>query len=364
MASAGHGRRLLHIHSFLPARTAFTGEKIRSSETGTDKLAIYHSLFTIHAFCDGFEKKFNRSMNSDTSQSKYGILLLDKPRGLTSNAALSRAKRVLGIRKAGHTGALDPLATGLLPLCFGPATKVSAFLLEADKGYLADMILGQTTASGDAEGEVTDEREVPQLGPAALEAVLDEFRGPIDQVPPMYSALKHKGRRLHELARAGIEVDRKPRRVTIRRLNVVEFQPPKLVLRVECTKGTYIRSLAMDIGTRLGCGGHLGALRRESSGPFALADAVTLEALQEMDADQARALLLPADAALPQLPGVELDDDQAAAIRHGQAVSLQSCPDGLVRIYNRELFLGLGQADSSGVLRVRRLFVPPNGAIH
>ena len=296
-------------------------------------------------------------MTSARSQPTDGILLLDKPRGITSNAALSRAKRVLGIRKAGHTGALDPLATGLLPLCFGQATKVSAFLLDADKGYLADVMLGQITASGDAEGEVIEQHEVPQLDRPALEAALDEFRGPIDQVPPMYSALKHKGKRLHELARAGIEVERKPRRVTIHRLDVVEFQPPRLALRVECTKGTYIRSLAMDIGARLGCGGHLVALRRESSGPFALADAVTLDALQKMDADQARRLLLPPDAALPYVPSVELDDDRAAAIRHGKAVSMRSCPDGLVRIYNHGLFLGLGEADPAGVLRVRRLFV-------
>ena len=298
-------------------------------------------------------------MNSDLPQS--GIVLLDKPRGLTSNAALSRAKRVLGIRKAGHTGALDPLATGLLPLCFGQATKVSAFLLDADKGYLADLTLGRTTASGDAEGEVTEEREVPQLDRAALEVVLDEFRGPIDQVPPMYSALKHKGRRLHELARAGLEVERKPRRVTIHRLDLVEFQPPRLVLRVACSKGTYIRSLAMDIGERIGCGAHLGALRREFSGPFSLADAVTLEALQEMGADQARGLLLPPDAALPHVPVMGLDDDQATAIRHGRAVSLGPSPDGLVRIYHRGLFMGLGQTDSGGVLRVQRLFVDAGG---
>ena len=286
-----------------------------------------------------------------------GILLLDKPLGLTSNAALSRAKRVLGIRKAGHTGALDPLATGLLPLCFGQATKVSAFLLDADKGYLAEVTLGQTTASGDAEGEVTGEREVPQIDCAALEEVLDEFRGVIDQVPPMYSALKHKGKRLHELARAGIEVERKPRRVTIHRLDLLEFQRPRFVLRVGCSKGTYIRSLAMDIGARIGCGAHLSALRRESSGPFALADAVTLEALEQMNADQARRLFMPPDAALPHLPAVELDDEQATAIRHGKAVSLPSLPQGQVRMYSRRLFLGLGQSDPNGDLRVRRLLV-------
>lgn len=290
-----------------------------------------------------------------------GILLLDKPLGLTSNAALSRAKRILDIRKAGHTGALDPLATGLLPLCFGQATKVSAFLLDADKTYLAEIILGESTASGDAEGDVVERREVPQLTRADVEAVLEEFRGTIEQVPPMYSALKHKGRRLHELARAGIEVERKPRQVTIHRLDMLDFGPPRLVVRVCCSKGTYIRSLAMDIGARLGCGAHLGALRREASGPFVLADAVTLEALEDMNADQARRLLLAPDAALPHMPRVELDDAEATSIGHGKAVALKRPPEGVVRIYNRDRFLGLGETDPRGVLRVRRLFSIPDG---
>ncbi|MBS3823239.1 MAG: tRNA pseudouridine(55) synthase TruB [Wenzhouxiangellaceae bacterium] len=298
-------------------------------------------------------------MNSKFSE--HGILLLDKPLGLTSNAALSRAKRVLDIRKAGHTGALDPLATGLLPLCFGQATKVSAFLLDADKSYLAEITLGESTASGDAEGDVVERREVPQLTRADVEAVLEEFRGTIEQVPPMYSALKHKGRRLHELARAGIEVERKPRQVKIHRLDMLDFEPPRLVVRVRCSKGTYIRSLAMDIGARLGCGAHLGALRREASGPFVLTDAVTLEALEDMNADQARRLLLAPDAALPHLPRVELDDAEATAIGHGKAVALKQPPEGVVRIYSRDRFLGLGQTDPRGVLRVRRLFSVPDG---
>jgi len=294
-------------------------------------------------------------MNSDSPQ--HGILLLDKPRGLTSNAALSRAKRVLGIRKAGHTGALDPLATGLLPLCFGQATKVSAFLLDADKGYLAEVTLGQTTASGDAEGEVIERREVPDIDRAGLEEVLDEFRGPIDQVPPMYSALKHQGRRLHELARAGIEVERKPRRVTIHRLELLDFELPRLTLRVNCSKGTYIRSLAMDIGDRLGCGAHLTGLRRESSGPFSLADAVSLERLEKMEADEARALLLAPDSALTALPSVELAARNATDIGHGKVVSVDALPADQVRIYSPEGFMGIGRIDERGQLRVRRLFV-------
>lgn len=300
-------------------------------------------------------------MTSTNPEITDGILLLDKPLGLTSNAALSRAKRLLDIRKAGHTGALDPLATGLLPLCFGQATKVSAFLLDADKGYLAEVRLGETTASGDAEGEVLERRDVPELARADFEAILDRFRGPIEQVPPMYSALKHKGRRLHDLARAGIEIERKPRPVTIHRLDLLEFEPPRLLLRVRCSKGTYIRSLAMDIGEALGCGAHLTGLRRESSGPFSLEDAVTLEALEEMGAPRARGLLLPPDAALPHLPRVELDDASAVDIGHGKPVSTTHAEAELVRIYAAGDFRGLGRVDDEGLLRVRRLFVARDG---
>lgn len=296
-------------------------------------------------------------MTSTKSENTDGILLLDKPLGLTSNAALSRAKRVLGIRKAGHTGALDPLATGLLPLCFGQATKVSAFLLDADKGYLAEVRLGRTTASGDAEGEVIERRDVPEIDREALEDVLDEFRGPIDQVPPMYSALKYKGRRLHDLARAGIEVERKPRRVTIHRLDVLGFDSPVLTLRVNCSKGTYIRSIAMDIGERLGCGAHLSGLRREFSGPFSVSEAVSLERLEEMEPAEARALLLTPDAALVALPRVNLGATDATDIGHGKVVETGFAAAEKVRIYSSERFMGIGSVDGGGRLRVRRLFV-------
>ncbi|MDT8449728.1 MAG: tRNA pseudouridine(55) synthase TruB [Wenzhouxiangellaceae bacterium] len=295
-------------------------------------------------------------MTNSASETNDGILLLDKPAGITSNAALMRAKRVLGIRKAGHTGALDPLATGLLPLCFGQATKVSAFLLDADKCYLADLKLGEETASGDAEGEAIATAEVPALDRERVEQVLEGFRGPIDQVPPMHSALKHKGRRLHELARAGIEVERKPRRVTIHELELLDLDPPRMTLRVACSKGTYIRSLAIDIGRALGCGAHLGGLRRETSGPFSLADAVTLAKLEEMTPGQARALLLPPDAALPDVPRVDLEPAEATDLGHGKAVATGCGGTGLVRMYAGGIFLGLGRIDERGVLRVRRLF--------
>ena len=285
-----------------------------------------------------------------------GILLLDKPVGITSNAALGRAKRVLNIRKAGHTGALDPLATGLLPLCFGQATKVSGFLLDADKTYLADVQLGGETESGDAEGAVIERREVPDLSDEDVESALSRFRGEIDQVPPMYSALKHQGRRLHELARAGIEVERKPRRVTIHELELLDRGPTRLTVRVRCSKGTYIRSLAVDIGRTLECGAHLAALSREASGPFSLRDAITLDDLENMCTEDARARLLVPDRALADWPRIDLDDDAAEEIRHGRTVRTDRLPSEGVRMYAGGRFLGLGRLDEGGVLRVRRLF--------
>ncbi len=288
-----------------------------------------------------------------------GILLLDKPLGITSNAALTRAKRVLGIRKAGHTGALDPLATGLLPLCFGEATKVSAFLLDADKQYLAELTLGAVTASGDGEGEIIVRSEVPALSSRDIECALEKFTGAIEQVPPMYSALKYKGRRLHELARAGIEVERKPRRITIDQLQLLQFDPPRLVLRVKCSKGTYIRSLAMDIGRELGCGAYLSALERETSGPFRLVDAIALERLEEMDADSARRLLLPADRALAAFPELHLDPVATADICQGRAVRTDQAACDTVRMYGNGRFLGIGTIADDTILRVRRLFNSP-----
>lgn len=285
-----------------------------------------------------------------------GILLLDKPRGITSNAALGRAKRVLNIRKAGHTGALDPLATGLLPLCFGQATKVSGLLLDADKSYVADIELGSETDSGDAEGTVVERHEVPGISADRVESVLARFRGEIDQVPPMYSALKHQGRRLHELARAGIEVERKPRRVTIHDLELLDRGPSRLTLRVRCSKGTYIRSLAVDIGRVLECGAHLAALRRDASGPFSLREAIALDDLEIMSEEDARARLLPPDRALLDWPRIDLDADAADEIRHGRTVPTDCPPSEGIRMYTGNRFLGLGRLDEGGVLRVRRLF--------
>ena len=289
-----------------------------------------------------------------------GILLLDKPRGITSNAALGRAKRVLGIKKAGHTGTLDPMASGLLALCFGEATKVSAFLLDGDKAYLAEVTLGVTTDSEDAEGQVLEEQPVPVLDEAAIETVLDGFRGPIEQVPPMFSALKHQGKRLYELARKGEQVERPPRAVTIHDLELLGFDGQRLRLAVSCSKGTYIRSLARDIGQALGCGAHLSALRRTGSAPFSIEQAVDLEVLNELDREQARALLRPADIALPNLPPVPLNDAQAADLRHGRPLSgLEPAPTvGLVRVYAAGKFLAIAESDGRGGLKSRRLFHP------
>jgi len=296
---------------------------------------------------------------SRKSPAVSGILLLDKPDGMTSTSALSRTKRCLDERKAGHTGALDPMATGLLPLCFGEATKISAFLLDADKSYEAELLLGISTRSGDADAEVTSNAPVPALTVEGLESVLVRFRGPILQVPPMVSALKHQGRRLHELARAGIEIERKPRPVRIDRLELLKLDLPRMTIRVDCSKGTYIRSLAMDIGVMLGCGAHLTRLRRTRSGPFELRDAVTLDRLQEMSVEQARALLLAPDAALPDWPSVQLGADQAAAVAQGRVVSTELPAEDGVKMYLGSRFLGLGRIESDGMLKVRRLFHLP-----
>jgi tRNA pseudouridine55 synthase len=297
-------------------------------------------------------------MKTEPSDSSSGILLLDKPVGMTSNAALGHAKRILGIKKAGHTGTLDPLASGLLVLCFGQATKVAGYLLDAEKAYEATIKLGITTDSEDAEGEVIEEREVPELGEDDIDAVLEHFRGPIEQIPPMYSALKYHGRRLYELARRGETVARPPRPVTIHELKLLGHEGDLIELSVRCSKGTYIRSLARDIGKRLECGAHLVGLRRTTSEPFRVADAHTLENLQALESDAARGLLLPADRALEHLPAVHVDEQQAARLQQGQFLSgLPGTEAGNVRIYSPELFVGIGQMDGAGHLRPTRILL-------
>jgi tRNA pseudouridine55 synthase len=283
-----------------------------------------------------------------------GVLLLNKPVGITSNAALQKAKWLLNARKAGHTGTLDPFADGLLPLCFGEATKFSAYLLDADKRYRAVMQLGVTTTTGDPEGEILATREV-NVSRAEIEAVLPRFSGEIEQIPPMHSALKHQGRPLYEYARAGIEIERPPRRVQIRALELIECDLPRVVLDVQCSAGTYIRTLAQDIGAALGCGAHLTALTRTAAGGFRLAAAHTLADLEALDAEQRPALLQPADCLVAHLPAVQLEPAAATALCQGRSVTYAGEYQGLVRIYAApHSFIGLADADTA-CLTPRRL---------
>jgi len=289
-----------------------------------------------------------------------GILLLDKPAGISSNVALQRVRRAFAAAKGGHTGNLDVAATGLLPLCFGEATKVSAFLLDADKVYVADVVLGVTTTTGDREGDVVCVRSADAVGQSDVEAVLARFHGDITQVPPMYSALKRDGRPLYEYARAGVELERAARTVRIYSLRLLACSPGSLRVEVHCSKGTYVRTLAEDIGAALGCGAHLGALRRTRAGPFSLEDAYPLASFQDPlphpgDLDR---LLLPVDSALGTFPAVTLEATAAErAVACGQPVVVADPPAaGLCRVYARDgRFLGMGEIDAAGTLAPRRM---------
>ncbi|MBI3148114.1 MAG: tRNA pseudouridine(55) synthase TruB [Betaproteobacteria bacterium] len=282
-----------------------------------------------------------------------GVLLLDKPLGLSSNAALQRAKRLFRALKAGHTGTLDPLATGLLPLCFGEATKFSHYLLEADKTYLARLRLGQTTTTGDAEGAVTSARPVA-VDEIHFRAAMARFLGEIEQIPPRFSALKHQGRAHYEYARQGIDVPRPPRRVRIDRLSLSSWAPPEVSIEVACSKGTYIRTLAEDLGEALGCGAHLAALRRVATAGFAIEEAHTLEQLEALDEGERDALLLPAQVLVAHLPALSLSADAARRLQQGQL--LQGYATGRWRAQGPAgEFLGLVQVDEQGELKSTRL---------
>jgi len=286
----------------------------------------------------------------------HGVLLLDKPLGLSSNDALQRAKRLFRAEKAGHTGTLDPLASGLLPLCFGAATKFSQVSLDADKRYVATLQLGETRVGGDMEGEVIERRPVAVTA-AQLRAACDRFTGTIEQVPPMHSALKHEGKALYEYARAGVEVEREPRRVTIHAIDIVDGDDDRWTIDVRCSKGTYIRTLAEDIGRALGCGAHLAALRRTGSGTLTLDLAVTLEALEAMSEAERDARLLDADALIADCPAVRLDAENAARFLSGMRRRLELADADCVRVFGPEpkAFLGAGHIAAGELISTRLL---------
>ncbi len=292
----------------------------------------------------------------------HGVVLLDKPAGLSSNQALQKVRRLFDARKAGHTGSLDPFATGMLPVCLGEASKTAAFMLDADKIYRARMVLGAATATGDTEGDVVKRAMVPEIGTDAVRRIQRRFTGRIEQVPPMYSALKHRGTPLYRLAREGREVERKPRPVTIHRLELLGWNPPHLEFEVQCSKGTYVRTLAEDIGLALGSCAHLDALRRLAVGPFEPDLMESLEALEAAAEDGSlESHLLPVDAGLPNWPAVLLDGQAAGGFRHGNPQRTTAVETGLVRVYGPgSVLLGLGELGADGTLRARRVFNLPD----
>ena len=288
----------------------------------------------------------------------HGVLLLDKPLGWTSNDALQKAQGLLRALKGGHTGTLDPLATGLLPLCFGAATKFSQVSLDGDKAYTATLRLGQRSSTLDGEGEIS-EGSAPAFDRATLEAVCARFTGQLDQLPPLHSALKKDGRALYEYARAGQDVARTPRRVTIHRLDVVDWQGQTLVIDVVCSKGTYIRTLAADLGDALGCGAWLQALRRTASGPLHVRDALTIDALGALDEDQRAAQLLPPDVLMAEWPAVRLDAPEAGRFLSGMRRPIDAADAAHVRVYGPEPGAFLGAAHiHRGELIADRLLSP------
>lgn len=289
-----------------------------------------------------------------------GILLLDKPVGITSNAALQEVKRLFFAAKAGHTGNLDPLASGMLPICLGEATKLSAYLLDADKVYTGTCKLGVRTSSADAEGEIIETREVPELSEEQVLEVLARFSGEIEQIPPMHSAIKQNGQPLYKLARQGIEVERKPRQVTIHELKLLRLEGDEIEIYVHCSKGTYIRTLVEDIGEALGCGAHLSQLRRTRVGPFREEGMISLDALREEAEEGAESLdhhLLPLDHALGDYPEVKLTESSLFYVRQGQAVMVPQAPtSGWVRLFdNAGGFVGVGAVLDDGRIAPKRL---------
>jgi tRNA pseudouridine55 synthase len=287
----------------------------------------------------------------------HGVILLDKPAGVSSNQALQRVRRLMNARKGGHTGSLDPFATGMLPICLGEASKTAAYLLESSKVYRAVAHLGRATTTGDIEGAIIQEQEVPELDAGKINAVLRSFLGDIQQVPPMHSALKHKGQPLYKLARQGISVERQARRVSIFQLNLVAWQPPYLSFEASCSKGTYIRTLAEDICRSLRSCGHLQELRRLSVEPFSANELLSMQEIEQAaEQGRARDLLLPVDAGLLRWPARELDREMAQRFCHGNAVPGGQVR-GRVRVFGPEGILGLGEVREDSALHPLRVFV-------
>jgi len=285
-----------------------------------------------------------------------GVLLLDKPVGYSSNQALQKVKWLFQAAKAGHTGTLDPLATGLLPICLGEATKFAQYVTDADKTYIANIKLGATTTTGDAEGEPLSSSAV-EVSPEQFKTACERFVGEISQMPPMFSALKHQGKALYEYARAGIDIERKARLINIRDIVVNDLSKDVAVITVRCSKGTYIRTLAEDIGASLGCGAHLSGLRRIETAGYQLDGAVTIEALEQMPAESRDDLLLPVDSAISDLPKITLNVDAAHYLMQGQAVWLSGkIPESELRLYDsHDQFLGLGFLQDDGKIAPKRL---------
>ncbi|EKE00621.1 MAG: hypothetical protein ACD_21C00308G0004 [uncultured bacterium] len=290
-----------------------------------------------------------------------GILLLDKPIGVTSNEVLQLVKKLFLANKAGHTGSLDPIATGMLPICFGEATKFSQFLLESDKRYVVTGKLGEITASADSEGPIIEKREIKNVNIQSIEMVLPKFRGKILQLPPMYSALKHKGQPLYKLARQGIEVERTPREVTIHMLQLLDLSDDLVKLEMHCSKGTYVRTVVADIGEILGCGAHVIELRRLAVGPYQATQMVTLEKLQELaaksDYKSLDQFLLPIESMLVGMPDLTLNPDMLYYMHQGHALVIPHTPDsGWVKMKSKDgKFLGVGEVMSDGKVNPRRM---------
>jgi tRNA pseudouridine55 synthase len=302
----------------------------------------------------------NVKPNYNVPSIKNGFILLDKPSGISSNAALQQLKRLLKVKKMGHTGSLDPLASGMLPVCIGEATKFSQYLLNADKEYIVTAQLGSKTTTGDAEGEIIETKPIPPLTTNDILAVLEQFKGSIQQIPSMYSALKHNGQPLYKLARAGIEVERKPRTVQIYKLEFVEYKDEKLSLVIHCSKGTYVRTLVEDIGAVLGCGAYVTILRRSQVAAFESQEMLTYEQIQQLlEANSHDKFILPIEQMLQHFSAISLSKSGEFYFSRGQTVNITDKDiSGFVRVYRSDdQFMGLGEIIEPGMVSPKRLIL-------